>query len=109
MTDRSRGKPIRLTAHASGYLDRRGFTANEVVLTVCGSDWLPARNGRLEATRDFPFDTEWNEKRFAIKPVRAVLLEEADEIVFITVYTYFFETADQGLPSALTFGGPSKE
>lgn len=90
MTAPSQDKPIRLTGHASGYTARRGFTPDEVAETIRGSSWLPARNDRLEATRDFPFGDEWNGKRYAIKRVRPVFVEEADAIVVITVYTYFF-------------------
>jgi len=32
----------------------------------------------------------WNGKVYAIKQVRPVFVEEADKIVVITVYTYYF-------------------
>lgn len=60
MTTAPREKPIRLSMHASGYLDRRGFTRVEVEETIRTSAWLPARQDRLKATRDFPFDGHWN-------------------------------------------------
>lgn len=85
-----RDKPVRLSGHASGYLHRRGFTEAEVVETIRNSAWLPARSDRLEAAKDFLYDREWNGKHYATKRVRAVFVDEADEIVVVTVYTYFF-------------------
>jgi hypothetical protein len=85
-----RDKPIRLSRHASEYRERRGFTEAEVVAAIRRSDWAPARESRLEAARDFPLEGEWNGRRYATKRVRAIFVEEADEIVVVTVYTYFF-------------------
>ncbi len=83
-------KPIRLTKHASGYLASRGFTVAEVEEAICTSAWGPAELGRLECRRDFPFNAEWNGKPYVTKQVRPVFVEEPDEIVVITVYTYYF-------------------
>jgi hypothetical protein len=83
-------KPIRLSVHASDYLNRRGFSEAEVVETIRESAWLPARKDRLEAAKDFPYDSEWNGRHYATKRVQAIFVEEAGEIVVVTVYTYFF-------------------
>lgn len=90
MTIASGDKPIRLSRHASEYRGRRGFTETEVKETIRSSAWLPAAKDRLEAARDFPFDDEWNGRRYATKRVRPIFVEEVDEIVVVTVYTYFF-------------------
>jgi hypothetical protein len=83
-------KPIRLTIHARGYLVRRGFTQAEVADTIRMSTWRPAQAGRWEAVKDFPFAAIWNGQRYATKRVRAIFVEEASEIVVVSVYTYFF-------------------
>ncbi len=90
MTIVARDKPIRLSGHATGYIERRGFTRAEVEETIRGSGWLPAQSERLEASRDFPFDDEWNGRHYITKRVRAIFVEEEVEIVVVTVYTYFF-------------------
>jgi hypothetical protein len=79
-----------LSGHASGYRERRGFTEAEVEEAIRGGVWLPARSGRLEAVRDFPYDRSWNGRHYATKQVRAIFVVEAEEIVVVTVYTYFF-------------------
>ena len=82
-------KPIRLSHHAMGYLTRRGFTVAEVEEAIRTSSWQPAEMGRMECRKDFRFNKTWNGKRFATKQVRPVFVEEAADIVVVTVYTYF--------------------
>jgi hypothetical protein len=83
-------KPIRLSHHARGYLSRRGFTEGEVCETIRASTWRLIRGGRWEASKEFPYNALWNGTTYAIKRVRPVFVEEATEIVVVTVYTYFF-------------------
>jgi hypothetical protein len=83
-------KPIRLSAHARGYLRTRGFTATEVEEAIRTSPWQPAELGRLECRKDFPYGRDWNGKSYATKQVRPVFVDEAAEIVVVTVYTYYF-------------------
>ena len=82
-------KPIRLSAHALSYTTKRGFTADEVDDTIRNSPWTPAELGRLECRKTFPFSREWNKQVYTRKDVRAIFVEEADEIVVVTVYTYY--------------------
>lgn len=90
MTEPEADKPIRLSGHARGYLTRRGFTEAEVEQTIRANPRLPARHDRIEAMMDFRYDDDWNGLRYATKRVRVVFVSEPDEIVVITVYTYFF-------------------
>lgn len=82
-------KPVRLSAHALSYAVKRGFTVPEVEETIQNSPWQPAELGRLECTKNFPFNREWNGRAYATKQVRPIFVEEANEIVVITVYTYY--------------------
>lgn len=83
-------KPIRLTKHASGYLNQRGFTKAEVEDAILTADWEPAELGRIECRKAIPFGKEWNGKLYATKQVRPVFVEDELEIVVITVYTYYY-------------------
>ena len=83
-------KPIRLSKHASRYMSRRGFTLAEVEEAIRTTSWQPAELGRLESRKDFPYAGEWNGKVYATKQVRPVFVEEAAEILVVTVYTYYF-------------------
>jgi hypothetical protein len=82
-------KPIRLSAHALSYITKRGFTVAEVEDTIRSGPWEPAGLGRMECRKTFPFNREWNKRRYATKEVRPIFVEEADEIVVVTVYTYY--------------------
>jgi hypothetical protein len=83
-------KPIRFSKHALGYTAKRGFTTAEVEETIRTGKWGAAELGRLDCRKDFPYGREWNGKVYAIRQVRPVFVEEAKEIVVITVYTYYF-------------------
>lgn len=83
-------KPIRLSAHARGYLTRRGFTETEVEETIRTSQWQAVGGGRLEAFKSFPYKDLWNGTFYATKKVRPIFVEAPTEIVVVTVYTYFF-------------------
>ena len=83
-------KPIRLSAHALSYTKKRGFTVAEVEDAIRTSPWQPAELGRLECGKDFALGGLWNGKFYATKRVRPVFVEEPDEIVVVTVYTYYF-------------------
>jgi hypothetical protein len=68
----------------------RGFTIIEVEEAVRTVAWQPAELGRLDCRKDFSYGKDWNGKVYATKQVRPVFVEEAAEIVVVTVYTYYF-------------------
>ena len=72
------------------YMSKRGFTIAEVEDAIRTSSWTPAELDRLDCRKDFPYDKEWNGIVYGIKQVRPVFVEEAAEIVVVTVYTYYF-------------------
>jgi hypothetical protein len=83
-------KPIHLSGHARDQLTFRGGTEQEVIETICTTQWQPTERGRLECHKDFTFNALWNRKHYATKRVRPIFVEEVDEIVVVTVYVYFF-------------------
>jgi hypothetical protein len=54
------------------------------------SSWEPALRGKMQCRKNFPYQGQWGGKRYATKQVSPVFVEEMNEIVVITVYTYFF-------------------
>lgn len=85
-----RTKPIRLSKHAVGYIASRGFSVKEVEEAVRTCAWDAAELGRLHCRKNFAFGREWNGTVYATKQVRPVFVEETEEIVVLTVYTYYF-------------------
>jgi len=85
------GKPIRLSGHAREQIGHRGTTEQDVHEAIREGSWGDAGGGRRDARKDYKFDAEWNGRRYATKQVRPVFVEEAGEIVVVTVYVYYFE------------------
>ncbi len=83
-------KPIRLSGHAKEQLVFRGTSEKEVIETIMTAQWQPAELGRLECKKDFIFENEWNKRYYKTKQVRPIFADEDDEIVVVTIYTYFF-------------------
>jgi hypothetical protein len=82
-------KPIRLSGHAKEQLIFRGTDEAEVVETIRTSPWQPAELGRLECSKDFVYQKQWNRRFYKTKRVRPIFVDGRDEIVIITVYTYY--------------------
>ena len=57
---------------------------------IRGIPWGPAEQGRMECRKNFIFGSDWNGKTYATKQVRPIFVEEADEILVVTVYVYYF-------------------
>ena len=83
-------KPIRPSGHARSQLGFRGSNEQEVVEAIRSEPWQPAELGRLECRKNFPFNAEWNGRRYATKQVRPIFVEETNGIVVVTVYVYYF-------------------
>ena len=56
--------------------------------TPCRGNAL--NSGDSIAEKIFRYGKEWNGKTYATKQVRPVFVEEAAEVVVVTVYTYYF-------------------
>ncbi len=82
-------RPVRLSGHARSQLDFGGVIEQEVVEAIRTEPWQAAELGRFECRRNFPFNAEWNGKRYATKQVRPIFVEEPTEILVVTVYAYY--------------------
>ena len=83
-------KPIRLTKHAEAQCSERGASQAEVGVAIERGAREPAKLGRTLCRFNFKYNSLWQSKRYAIKQVAPVIIEEPDEIVVITVYTFYF-------------------
>lgn len=83
-------KRIRLTAHALEQCTERGATEAEVAQAIEHGACEAARLGRVLCRFNFPYNRSWQGKPYTIKQVAPVIKEESDEIVVITVYTFYF-------------------
>ncbi len=83
-------RPIRLTSHAREQCAERGASEDEVVQAVREGIREPAKKGRLLCRYNLPYGSTWQNNFYAVKQVAPVICEEPDEIVVITVYTFYF-------------------
>ena len=83
-------KPIRLTRHAQEQCQERGAAEEEVRIAIRHGTKETAKQGRELCRYNFPFNQHWQGTHYSIKQVAPVIKEEANEIVVITVYTFFY-------------------
>ena len=83
-------KPIRLTAHAAEQCVDRGATDAEVKYAIRHGGRERVKHGRWMYRHNFQFDARWQGRHYAVKQVAPVVVEEENEIVVVTVYTFFF-------------------
>ncbi len=83
-------KPIRLTAHAKEQCLERGASETEVREAIERGIAEPARRGRSMYRLNLPYGANWQGERYAIKQVAPVAIETENEIIVVTVYTFYF-------------------
>ena len=81
---------VRLHRHAQDRLQERGATEEEVIATIERGERFAAKHGRTVFRCNFPFDGEWNNRRYSTKQVEAYAVEEKDGWLVITVIVKFF-------------------
>ncbi len=86
-------KPIRLSIHARGQLRSRGVSDQEIVEAIRTAPWTRAASGKLECRKNFEYNQEWNKKWYSTKQVRPIFVDEKEEIIVVTVYSYYFQEA----------------
>ncbi len=73
-----------------GAVRRARRTEGEVLEAVRRGRREPAKLGRLMCRYNFRYGRQWQGSVYAIKQVAPVIVEKPDEIVVITVYTFYF-------------------
>ncbi|MCL5966109.1 MAG: DUF4258 domain-containing protein [Deltaproteobacteria bacterium] len=81
---------IKLHPHAKERLRERGATEGEVVATIEGGERFAAKHGRTGFRRNFPFEGEWNYRRYSTRQVEAYAVEAEDGWLVITAIVNFF-------------------
>lgn len=83
-------KPVRMTTHARLQCAERGTNQQEVEHAVREGTREPAKRGRTLCRFNLAFNSSWQDSHYAVKQVAPVIKEEADGIVVITVYVFYF-------------------
>jgi hypothetical protein len=83
-------KPIRFTKHARARCAARGAAESEVVQSIREGNLEPAAHGKLMYRANFRYNGTWQGTHYAIKQIAAVVAEDRDSLVVVTVYTFYF-------------------
>jgi len=83
-------KKIRFTKHALERLILRGTNETEVKEAITSGSREPAKNNRITCRLNFEFNSLWQGVHYQVKQVTPVIKEEDNQIIVITIYTYFF-------------------
>ncbi len=83
-------KPVRFSGHALDQMRFRGASEREVREAIETAPWEPAKEGRWECRREYPFGGVWNGRIYNTKMVRPIFAEGEDEIIVVTVYVYYY-------------------
>jgi len=67
----------------------RKASEGEVKQVIQSAEWQSAEKGRHSASLAFPFNTEHYGRFYTTKEVVPIFVKEADQIMVITVYTFF--------------------
>jgi hypothetical protein len=83
-------KRIRLSLHAREQCAERGASETEVREAIERGVPEPAKLGRFLSRLNFQYGAKWQGRFYSTKQVAPVAIEEENEIVVITVYTFYF-------------------
>ncbi len=81
---------VHLHSHARDRIAERGATESEVVTAIESGERIAAKFGRTGFRRNFPFDRQWQGRRFATKQVEVYAVEENGDWLAITVIVRYF-------------------
>ena len=83
-------KSIEFSPHALEKMIDRGASESEVEAAIRASNPEPARRGRLMFRKNFSYNRSWRGKHYAVKQVAPVITEEADRVIVVTVFVFYF-------------------
>jgi predicted N-formylglutamate amidohydrolase len=84
------GKPVRFSRLALQQMSERGATEDEVLEAIRSGEQVPAKRGRLGYRKNFQYERLWGGRYYAVKQVLAIIAEEPETLVVVTVYTFYF-------------------
>lgn len=83
-------KPIVFTFHARQRMKDRGTDEEHIIEAIRGGEQEPTRSGRVMCRLNLEFKREWDGVYYPIQQVAPVIVEEDEQIVVVTVYTFHF-------------------
>jgi len=84
-------KPLYFSQHALDQMRLRGATEDEVRDTIHTAAWTPAKHGKFQTSKTFPFGraSPVNGKIYPNKTIHVIIADEPVEIIVVTVLVYY--------------------
>jgi len=83
-------KPVVFSRHARERCARRGAAETDAIAAIRDGKREPAQRGLWLYRLNLEYQREWDGVWYAVQQVAAVVAEESDRLVVVTVYTYYF-------------------
>jgi len=83
-------KTTSFTKHALEQMKERGATRDEVEFAILKGKKERAKGNRIMHRLTLPFNKTWTDKHYTWKQVVPITAEEENEIVVVTVLTFYF-------------------
>jgi hypothetical protein len=83
-------KPVRFSRHALEQMAERGATQDEVLEAIRSGEQVPAKRSRQGYRKNFQYERLWGGRYYSIKQVLALVADEPEMLVVVTVYTFYF-------------------
>jgi hypothetical protein len=96
MTPRPFEKPIVFTAHARGRVRQRGTDQPSVEIAIRIGQRESAQRGLTQFRLNVPFGRQWSGRHYEVQQIVAVVAEESNRLVVVTVYTFYFDQEQAG-------------
>ncbi len=81
---------VRFSRHALVQMAERGAARSEVVKVIQEGEEIPAKIGRRSYRLNFQYNSSWMGRRYRIKQVVPVVVEEKGKFIVVTVYVFYF-------------------
>lgn len=94
MSRKEPSKPIVFTAHARKRMQERGAREEDVREAIRLGQRESAQRELILYRLNLEFRREWDGRYYRVQQVVPVVAEEANRIVVVTVYTFYFQEGE---------------
>ena len=95
MNETPSGKPVVFTKHARQRMRARGASEEDVRQAIRVGQREPAQRGLFQFRLNLEFQREWRGRYYGVQQVIPIVAEEAERLVVVTVYTFYFQEGDE--------------
>jgi hypothetical protein len=83
-------KLVRFSRHALQQMAEHGATQEEVLEAIRSGKQVPDKRNNSGFRKNFQYERLWANRYYPIKQVLSIIAEEAEALVIVTVYTFYF-------------------